>query len=237
MGATKNVDMSQTATEVKVVEAKDSKKEAKKPAQKKGPARSKKYAAVRAKVDKTRTYDSFSAIELIKNLSYSNFPGTIEAHVVVKETGVKADVTFPHSTGKKLNVAIFNDEVAKKIEDSNIDFDILLATPADMKDITKHARILGPQGLMPNPKMGTLTDNPEAKKKELEAGKLTLKTEKKAPLIHTTIGKTDMATKDLVENLNTLIKALKGKLKRLHIAASMSPAVKVDFSAVEVEIE
>jgi large subunit ribosomal protein L1 len=98
-----------------------------------------------------------------------------------------------------------------------------------MPKLTKFARVLGPKGLMPNPKMGTLTPNPEKAKEQLEAGSITIKTEKKAPLIHVTIGKVSHDTKNLVENIEALAKKLKGKLVRLSISASMSPGIKVAF--------
>ena len=103
-----------------------------------------------------------------------------------------------------------------------------------MGKITKFAKILGPKGLMPNPKNGTLTANPEKKKKELEAGSFTLKAEKKAPLMHLSVGKISLETKQLVENIEALLKALSGKALKLSLCASMSPSVRVDLSEYKV---
>ncbi|HEX7017519.1 MAG TPA: 50S ribosomal protein L1 [Patescibacteria group bacterium] len=200
---------------------------------KKSQGRSKKYQAVRSNVDKTKLYDPFAAIELVKRLSYSSFEGTISAHGVTRDEGMNVEVSFPHTTGKKRTVAILDDKVMADIEAGNVTFDVLLARPDQMKDLTRFARVLGPKGLMPNPKTGTLTTDPEKKKQELEGGKVTIKGEKKAPLFHAVIGKTGMETKELVENLTALINAYKNKLVKLTIAASMSPGVKVDFSQVE----
>lgn len=236
MGSKKNVDMSATTDTVKVVKAQETTpttatseqpEEQKKKIVKSKRTRSKKYQAVRAQVDKTKQYDPFAAVELVKKLSFSKFDGSVEAHMVVKETPTSVTLTFPHSTGKKVTVAIASDEVIKQIEAGNIDFDVLVTTPAFMPKLAKHARILGPKGLMPNPKNGTLTNKPEDKKKELEGGKITIKTEKKAPLIHVIIGKTSMDTKQLVENIEALTTTLKGKLAKLSISATMSPGVKV----------
>ncbi len=191
--------------------------------------RSQKYKAVRSKIDKTKSYSPADAVALVKKLSYTNFDGTISANAQVREIGEKINITFPHSTGKSLKVAILDDKVLADIEAGTFNFDVLLAVPKDMSKLSKHARILGPKGLMPNPKNGTLTPNPEMKKKELEAGKITLKTEKKAPLIHTVIGKISMEDKALIENLETLINALKNKLVKIGIAATMSPGIKVAF--------
>jgi large subunit ribosomal protein L1 len=242
MGSKKNVDMSATTDTIKIVadptqiietdqpvaDAEGTVEAAAEPAKKKQTGhRSARYHHRRSQVDKTKLYDPFAAIELLKRLSYTKFAGSVEVHGMVREVGMQSDVLFPHATGKSVRVAIVSPEVMAKIEAGTIDFDILIAKPGDMPTLTKHARVLGPRGLMPNPKNGTLTDNPEAKKKDFESGKTTIKTEKKAPLFHTVIGKTSMETKDLVENLQALIKAFKGKLVRLSISATMSPGIKV----------
>ena len=257
MGSNKQVDMSQDEAQIKVVKAQETQDSAAKDSQKtedkqekqaatsvtedktSAPAvkvakkqhhwRSKKYQAIRAQLDKTKLYEPAEAIQLVKKLSYSKFTGSVEAHLIVKEVGMSAEVTLPHSTGKTVKVAIVNDQLLKKIEAGEIDFDILLSSPEFMPKLAKLARILGPKGLMPNPKNGTLTPKPELKKKSLEAGGLTLKTEKKAPLIHLVIGKTDMTDKQLTDNLLSLIKAFKDKLVKVSIAASMSPGIKVNF--------
>lgn len=241
MGSKKNVDMSAQESEVKIVETQTEASEvvsadaentvaateAKKP--KKEHQRSQKYQIVRSQVDKTKTYDPFAAVELVKKLSFSKFPGTITADIVTKEVGSSFTLTFPHSTGKVLRVAIVSDEVIAQIEAGNIDFDVLVTSPQYMPKLAKLARTLGPRGLMPNPKNGTISDKPELKKKELEGGQTTIKTEKKAPLIHVSIGKTDMETKDLVENLNALIATIQGKALKMNLTATMSPSIKVSI--------
>lgn len=189
--------------------------------------RSKRYSVTRAQVDKTKTYDHFAAIELIKKLSYTKFAGTISADLVLKEEGLSVTLTFPHSTGKSLTAVIVNEAVLKDIEAGKLDFDVLITEPRFMGQLARFAKVLGPKGLMPNPKNGTVTANPELKKKELEAGKIMLKGEKKAPLMHVSIGKTDMDTKALLENLQTLLSSLKGKVLKATLSASMSPSVKI----------
>lgn len=189
--------------------------------------RSGKYRAVRAQIDKTKKYDPFAAVELVKKLSYSSFDGTITAHVVVKEVGATASLTLPHSTGKSLRVAIVTEDVLADIAAGKLDFDVLVSAPQFMPKLARFAPVLGPKGLMPNPKNGTLTGNPEAQKKKLEGGTMSVKTEKKAPLMHIRIGKTSMDTKELVANLEAIIKSLGTKVERVAIAATMSPGVKV----------
>lgn len=238
MGSKKNVDMTATETEVKVVanpeenstpDASEEKSEEKveKKVVKAKKIRGKKYQAVRAKLDKSKLYPVKEAVELVKKLSYSRFVGSVEAHIVVREVGDSINLALPHSTGKSVKVTIVDAEVLSNIEAGKLDFDILVAHPEFMPKLAKFAKVLGPKGLMPNPKNGTLTPNPELKKKELEAGKFNLKTEKKAPLMHLIIGKTDMSSADLVANIETLVKALKGKILKLVISPSMGPGIKV----------
>jgi len=186
-----------------------------------------KYQAVRSKLDKTKILEPAVAIELVKKMSYSKFVGSLEVHVQTKEIGTSVNITLPHSTGKTVKVAIATEEVIAAVEAGKIDFDVLVSTPQFMGKLARLAKVLGPKGLMPNPKNGTLTDNPERKAKELAGGAMTLKTEKKAPLMHLSLGKLSMDSKDLTENLNALIKVLRGKADKMWICATMSPSVKV----------
>lgn len=243
MGSKKNVDMTATEVEVKTVETEIKEsvqtddvevKAEKKPAKAKK-VRGKKYQAVRSQLDKSKFYSSKEAVELVKKLSYSKFVGSVEAHVVVKEIGDNVSLALPHSTGKTVKVTIVDAQVLSDIEAGKIDYEILVAHPEFMPKLARFAKVLGPKGLMPNPKNGTLTPNPELKKKELEAGKFNLKTEKKAPLMHLVIGKTDMSGADLVENVEALTKALKGKIVKLSLSPSMGPGIKVLIEETEEE--
>lgn len=237
MGSKKNVDMGTTEDTVKVVEAvetekksDDQKSEIKK-AEKAAPkkSRSKKYARIRSKVDKTRKYSIKEAVEKIKTLSYTKFDGTISLDGVVKEIGKVATLTLPHSTGRMIKVAVVDDAVLAQIEAGNLDFDALVTSPQFMPKLAKFARILGPKGLMPNPKNGTVTPKPEIKKAEIEKGTFELKTEKKAPVIHIVIGKVSMDDKVLIENIEALFVATKGRLLSASISATMSPSIKLDI--------
>ncbi len=247
MGSKKNVDMSTTEDTVKIVEvdapaeateASENSENSDKPAKKavvKNRPHSKKYFAAKRNIDRTRIYEPEAAVELVKKLSYSKFPGTITLDGVVREVGDQGVLTFPHSTGKKRVIAIVDDALLEKIEAGEIEFDVLITEPKYMAKIAKYARVLGPRGLMPNPKQGTVTPNPELKKKELEGGKVTIKSERKFPVIHVTLGKTDMETAEVVQNMRVLFSTLKGKLRKAAISATMSPSVKVDVSVAEVK--
>jgi large subunit ribosomal protein L1 len=106
-----------------------------------------------------------------------------------------------------------------------------------MPKLAKHARVLGPKGMMPNPKNATVTTEPEKRQKELEGGKTTLKSEKKSPLMHVILGKTNQPDKELIANTQHLIKAVGGKkILKLTLSATMSPGIKVDLSEFQTTV-
>ena len=240
MGSKRNVSMSTTTDTVKVVademveadldsaaQPSSATAKTKKSAHAK---RGKRYVAARSIIDKTKLYTVAEAVEMVKRSSYAKFDASITVDGVVREIGEQGSLTFPHSTGKSFAVAIVTDELIEQIEAGNIDFDVLLTTPAFMPKLAKFARVLGPKGLMPNPKNGTITQDPAAKKKELEKGKVTIKTEKKAPLIHVIVGKKSFESDQLVANIEALIATLDARLKKLTISAAMGPGIKVKLS-------
>lgn len=233
MGNTRNIDMSSQEVEVKQVADPDVVEETVKTTKTHPPRlRSKKYLAVKAKVDRNRKYDPLSAVELVKQLSYTKFGGTIVADVEVRDTEVTGEVTLPHSTGQQKKVVVVDDAVIKQIEAGKLDFDVLVSAPEFMPKLAKHAKVLGPKGLMPNPKNGTLTPNPQRAVKELAAGKMLLKTEKKQPLLHVSLGKASMETKEMIENLQALLDSLKGKVVHVTLAPTMGPGVKVEVETI-----
>ncbi|MCD8484834.1 hypothetical protein LRY60_04560 [Candidatus Woesebacteria bacterium] len=132
---------------------------------------------------------------------------------------------------KKVRVGIIDDALLAEFDAGNFDYDILIATPDMMKKVAKYARVLGPKGLMPNPKTGTITTDPEAKKAALEGGSMTLRSERKAPLVHVTIGKTSQPTQEIAENLAAILAAAtqSGSVLKLTIAPTMGPGVKVSL--------
>ena len=138
--------------------------------------RSKKYVASRSFVDRTKTYPLDEAVAIAKKTHYAKFPGSLEVNLVLRGTeGMNVDVAFPHSTGRSVVVAVASDELIAQIEKGNITFTKLVAHPSMMPKLAKIARILGPKGLMPNPKDGTVSADPEKRKKELEGGAVTVK--------------------------------------------------------------
>lgn len=192
--------------------------------------RSKKYLEAKAKVDNSKTYSIPEAVKLVKETSYSKFDGSVELHLLVKKAGISANVALPHFAGKEKKIEVASDETIKKLAGGKIDFDALLATPEMMPKLVPYARILGPKGLMPNPKTGTLIKTARDAEK-FSGNTLNLKTEKDAPLIHTTIGKVSQAGKELVENIEAVLASLGGtkQIVRVYAKASMGPSVKLQI--------
>ena len=210
------------------LEKKEGKKEEKKK-KRKLRIRGEKYQKFQAMVKVRKEYSLKEAIKLLKKTSISKFTGTAEAHVVVSKAGLAAKVKFPYDIGKKRIVAIADEKKTfEKIQKGKIDFDVLLASPKMMPKLVPYAKTLGPRGLMPNPKNKTVVADPKKAAKEMELLGLEIKTEKKAPLIHTVFGKINQENQQLEENLKALIDRIgKGNIRKLVICATMGPGIKV----------
>lgn len=199
--------------------------------------RSSTYRKMRELVDRKKLYSLQDAILLIKKTSYSKFDGTVELHLnlnVLKKDQKKAirgSVSLPHGIGKEVRVAIADDALLKKIEKKQIDFDILVAHPKMMPKLAKYAKLLGPRGLMPNPKTDTISDEPEARAKELSKGKSNYKSEPNNPIIHMPVGKVSFDDKKLVENIQAVLKAIgQNKIKKATLSATMGPGIKLELA-------
>ncbi len=193
--------------------------------------RSKKYQEVRKLVERDKHYTLDEAVKLIKKISYAHFDASVDLHINVTRTGKLGEVDLPHSSGKTKRVVIVDDKVLKQIEAGQLDFDVLITHPQYMPKLAKFARILGPKGLMPNPKNGTITTEPEKVKAKLEKGNhLTLKTEAKAPLIHLSIGRASFSEKQLKENITAVLNAFKpSEVKAVFLAPTMGPSIRLQF--------
>jgi len=188
----------------------------------------KKIRAMKSKVDRTKLYEVIEAVKLVKQTNITSFDSTITLHLNLKEKISKVEVTYPFAAGAKKKIAIADDVLLKEIEKGILNFDILLTTPAMMPKLAKYARILGPKGLMPSPKAGTVTTDPEARRKEFEGGKTMVKAEAKYPLLHAVIGKTSQKEEELTANIKALLAAVKlSKIDKAVLAATMSPGVKL----------
>lgn len=191
--------------------------------------RGKIYLNMRSKVQKNKLYSPSDAVKLLKETSFSKFDGSVELHVNVVEKGIRGTVALPHSTGKDIRVRIADEKLIEELtKSSKVDFDILVASPDMMPKLAKVAKVLGPKGLMPNPKTGTISPNPEKLAKELGSGQLQWKTEAQTPIVHATLAKVSFENKDIEDNLSAIIKAIgKDRIRSAFIKATMSPAIKV----------
>ncbi len=209
-------------TEVKKVK-KTFKKENKAP-------HSKSYQKVLAALDRSKKYNLTDALSMLEKLQRSKFDETVELHINTVETGVSGNITLPHGTGKTVKVAIADDDILAEVTKGKINFDILLAAPAMMPKLARVAKILGPKGLMPNPKNGTLIKDPEKALDAFKKGQVNFKTETKAPIMHLTVGKISFGPKKLSENIDALIEAIKKeKIRNVTLKSTMSPGIKIQL--------
>ncbi len=189
--------------------------------------RGKKYQESYKKIDKSKNYPLSEAIKLVKNSSYSKFDGTLELHILVRKVGLSENVVLPHFAAKEKKVEIADEKTVEKLKTGKIDFDVLLATADMMPKLVPFAKMLGPKGLMPNPKTGTLIKS--AKDAEKFSGNSTLiKTQKDAPVVHTVVGKVSQKDEELAENTKVILDAIGSKqILKAYMKSTMSPSVKL----------
>ena len=225
------------------------------------PKRGKKYQDAVKELDKTAVYGVEEAMDLVVKTAKAKFDETVEVHIRLGVDGRHADqqvrgaIVLPHGTGRTKKVLVFAkgpkadealaagadyvgaDELAKKIQTENwFDFDVIVATPDMMGVVGRLGKVLGPKGLMPNPKSGTVTMDLERALKEIKAGKVEYRLDK-TNLIHTPIGKASFGPEKLADNFNALLEAVvkakpsvaKGQyLRSVTVAATMGPGIKLN---------
>lgn len=190
--------------------------------------RGKRHEENKKMIDKKKIYDLKEAVLILKKFKKASFDESVEIHLNVDEIGLKGEVELPYSTGKKIRVKIVDEKVLEDIEKGKLDFDVLISHPSFMSRLTKYAKILGPRGLMPNPKAGTISTNPEEVAKKFEKGVLRWKTEPKAPLIHQMLGKISMKEEELIANIEKFIESVgKKHILKAFIKTTMSPSVRI----------
>ena len=201
--------------------------------EKSAPTRGKKYLSALANIETHKFYANTEAIKKVKTLSYTKFDGTIELHArfipkkKTDEVTLRGTINLPEGTPKESKIIVTNDEVINKISKGIVDFDILLATPADMPKLAKLAKILGPKGKMPSPKNGTVTDDPVKAKNELSSGLIEYKSDAYGNL-HIAVGKVSWSDEKLLNNVEAVLSVLpKKNLSSVSLAATMSPSVKL----------
>ena len=223
--------------------------------------RGKKYVEAAKLIDRATLYDRDEAIALVKKSATAKFDETIEAHIRTGGDGrhaveqIRGAVVLPHGTGKKVRILVFakdakaeeakaagadyvgGDELIPKIQNENwFEFDVVVATPDMMGVVGRLGRVLGPKGLMPNPKAGTVTMDVTKAINEIKAGKIEYRLDK-TNIIHVPVGKASFTEEQLADNFQTLIDAInkakpaavKGQyLKSVTLTSTMGPGVKIN---------
>ncbi len=226
--------------------------------------RSRKYNEAKSKIE-DRIYNIKEAIELLKSIAYAKFNETVEVNIKLGIDPKKSDqmirgaVVLPAGTGVSKKILVIasgekikeaeeakadyfgGEELIDKIAGGWIDFDAIIATPDVMKNVAKLGKLLGPRGLMPNPKVGTVTFDIGKAVAELKAGKVEFRTDKTGSL-NVAIGKLSFSVDALVDNFKALIDAIlkakppaaKGKyIKKIFISSTMSPSIEIELSSIE----
>ncbi|OGX16900.1 MAG: 50S ribosomal protein L1 [Omnitrophica WOR_2 bacterium RBG_13_44_8b] len=221
--------------------------------------RSKRYKESEKQIDRDKTYQLKEAIEILKKMSPAKFDGAVDLHFNLSvdtkkpEQMVRGTVVLPHGTGKKVRVAVFckgeyerqakdagadivgANDLIDKVTGGFLDFDCAIATPEMMKDLSKLGKILGPRGLMPSPKTGTVTNDIAKAIEDVKRGKVEFRVDKQGG-IHLSVGKISFQTDMLNDNASRVIEAIdearpssvKGKfVKGLSISASMNPGLRI----------
>lgn len=226
----------------------------------------KKYRAAAAKIE-DRPYELSEGLQAVKDAAYAKFDETVEVHLRLgvdprhADQMVRGTIVLPHGTGKTMRVAVIaqgekikeaegagaeivgGDDLVEKIAGGFLEFDALVATPDMMKGVGRLGKVLGPRGLMPNPKTGTVTFDVAKAIKEIKAGKVEYRVDKTA-IIHAPVGKLSFGVEKLTDNAKALIDAVvkakpaaaKGKyVKAIHLASTMGPSVTLSATVAEAK--
>ena len=223
--------------------------------------RGKKYQAAYAKIDKNKVYSLDEATKLVVDTNPSKFDASVEVHARLgvdprqADQNIRATVSLPHGTGKKITVAVFapkaehdkatkagadivaDEEFLQQLDKGVLNFDILITTPAYMPKLGKYARTLGPRGLMPNPKSGTISADVAKATTEAKAGKVEYRVDKQA-IVHLSVGKVSFGADKIAENIKAFFDSLQAHkpstlkgayIQSIFIATSQGPSIKVDL--------
>lgn len=201
--------------------------------------RSSRYQNLSHLVNKDQKYNIDEAIELVKQTAVTKFDSSIEVHInILEKKGKKGSVDelsrgifhLPNGLGKELKVVVLNEDMIEEIaKTKKVDFDIAIATPAMMPKAGKIAKILGPKGKMPNPKFGTVTENPDKVAEEIKQGRVEYKIDA-VGAIHQMIGKMSWDDEKIKENLLTVLQALpKNRIRSISLTSTMGPSVRLDW--------
>jgi large subunit ribosomal protein L1 len=227
------------------------------------------YTESLSKVDRTREYGPQEAVQLMKEAKRAKFDESVEVHIRTglnvrhADEQLRGTIALPHGLGKEVKVAVFAkgdkakeaedagadivgaDDLAARIQDGFMDFDVAIATPDMMPVVGRLGRILGPSGKMPNPKVGTVTMDVAKAVSESKSGKVEYRTDRTA-IVHMTVGKTSFSDEQLLDNYRAVMEeiirakpsAAKGKyIRTVTLASTMGPGIKVDPSRLKDLVE
>jgi large subunit ribosomal protein L1 len=215
--------------------------------------RGKKFTAARGQVAVDRTYSIEDAIPLMQKVKFAKFDETVELALRLgvdpkhADQMVRGTVVLPHGLGKSKRVLVMvgGEEMVDKIQGGFMDFDAVVATPDMMRAVGKLGKVLGPRGLMPNPKTGTVTADIAKAVKEIKAGKVEFRVDKTG-IIHAPLGKMSFASDSLVANAHALVESIvrakppaaKGKyLKSVTVSSTMGPGIRIDTTHIDVVVK
>ncbi len=227
---------------------------------------SKRTQANRQKLTPGKAYAANDGIKLLKEMTLAKFVENIDLSVNLgvdsrkSDQAIRGSVILPKGTGRKIRVAVFTtpahadaakkagadivglDDLAEKVKAGEMNFDVVVATPDAMRVVGQLGQVLGPRGLMPNPKDGTVTADVASAVKNAKAGQVRYRTDK-AGIVHCPIGKIDFAASDLIENLEAVLSALKKAkpssskgvyFKKVTLSSTMGPGLQIDLSSVNI---
>ena len=228
----------------------------------------KRMRTIREKVDVTKEYEINEAVALLKELATAKFVESVDVAVNLgidarkSDQNVRGATVLPHGTGREVRVAVFTqganadaakeagadlvgmEDLAEQVKKGEMDFDVVVASPDAMRVVGQLGQILGPRGLMPNPKTGTVTPNVAEAVKNAKAGQVRYRNDKNG-IVHTTIGKVDFTAEQLQQNLEALLVALKKAkpsqakgtyLKKVSISTTMGAGVAVDQATLNTQV-
>jgi len=227
----------------------------------KGQKRGKRYRALAVKIDRAKTYSPAEAVKLVKETSQAKFDTSVDLHLRMgvdprhAEQMVRGSAVLPNGTGKTVRVVVFAqgdnareaqaagadivgaDDLAKRIEGGWLDFDVAIATPDMMGAVGKLGKVLGPRGLMPNPKSGTVTFDVTKAVRDSKGGRIEFRVDKTG-VVHTVVGKSSFSEQALLQNLATLMDALNrarpaglkaNYIESVYLTSTQGPSVKIDL--------
>lgn len=224
----------------------------------------KKFKEVAKKIEANKAYNLAEAVQLVAETSPAKFDATVEVHVVLgvdprqADQNIRTTVTLPHGTGKTVRVAAFvpideieaakkagadiigEEEITKQLDKEQLNFDVLVATPQLMPKLGKYARLLGPRGLMPNPKSGTVATDVSKAVTEAKGGKVEYRVDKQS-IVHLGIGKVSFGASKLLDNAKVFFESLSGVkpsslkgtyIQTIHVSSTMGPSIKIDTASL-----